>query len=84
MLDSLLTMDASTTTQADHPFSKEGFMPKNMGTTDRVITPLAATLLGLLIATGTISGTIGTMLGILAGVFVITRVASLYPLYRPS
>jgi len=58
-------------------------MQKNIGTTDRVIRLLAALLLGLLIITGTTSGTIGVILGIFAVVLLLTSAVSFCPLYLP-
>ncbi len=44
-------------------------MKKNMGTTDRVIRFIVAAVIGVLYYTGTISGTLGIVLLVLAGVF---------------
>lgn len=58
-------------------------MKKNMGTADRVIRFIVAAAIGVLYYTGTISGTLGTVLLILAGVFVLTSFISFCPLYAP-
>ncbi len=58
-------------------------MKKNMGTTDRVIRLIIAALIGVLYYTGTISGTLGIVLLVLAGVFVLTSFVSFCPLYLP-
>ena len=58
-------------------------MKKNMGTTDRVIRTVLAIVIGILLVTGTLSGTLGTILGILAIVFLATSLFSFCPLYLP-
>jgi len=58
-------------------------MKKNMGTTDRVIRFIVAAVIGVLYYTGTISGTLGIVLLVLAGVFVLTSFISFCPLYTP-
>ncbi|MEO2050743.1 YgaP family membrane protein [Flagellimonas beolgyonensis] len=58
-------------------------MKKNMGSADKIIRILIAVVIGVLFYTGTISGTLGTILLILAGVFVLTSLVSFCPLYAP-
>ena len=58
-------------------------MKKNMGTTDRVIRFIIAAVIGVLYYTGTISGTLGIVLLVLAGVFLLTSFISFCPLYAP-
>ncbi|MFZ9003156.1 MAG: YgaP family membrane protein [Robiginitalea sp.] len=58
-------------------------MKKNMGTADRVIRLIIAAVIGVLYYTGTISGTLGIVLLVLAGVFVLTSFISFCPLYIP-
>ena len=58
-------------------------MAKNMGSADRIIRVIIAALVGILYFTGTISGTLGIVLLVLAGVFVLTSVISFCPLYAP-
>lgn len=58
-------------------------MKKNMGTTDRVIRFIIAAIIGVLYYTGTISGTLGIVLLVLAAVFVLTSFVSFCPLYAP-
>lgn len=58
-------------------------MKKNMGTTDRIIRVIIAVVVGVLYLTGTISGTLGLILLILAGVFILTSFISSCPLYMP-
>ncbi len=56
-------------------------MKKNMGTADRVIRIIIAATVGVLFFTGVIPGTLGIVLLILAGVFVLTSLISFCPLY---
>jgi hypothetical protein len=56
-------------------------MKKNMGNVDRIIRVIMAGIVGILIFTGTISGTFAIITGILATVFVITSFISFCPLY---
>ena len=58
-------------------------MIKNMGSADRIIRVIIAAIVGILYFTGTISGTLGIVLLVLAGVFVLTSVISFCPLYAP-
>ena len=58
-------------------------MKKNMGTGDKAIRVLIAIVIAVLYFTGTISGTLGLVLLILAGVFVLTSLVSFCPLYAP-
>ncbi len=58
-------------------------MKKNMGTADKSIRVLIAVIIGVLYFTGTISGTLGIVLLVLAGVFVLTSLISFCPLYVP-
>lgn len=58
-------------------------MKKNMGIADRIIRVLIAAIIGVLYFTGTVSGTLGIVLLILAGVFVLTSLVSFCPLYAP-
>lgn len=58
-------------------------MKKNMGTADRIIRVIiAAAIAGLFIAK-IITGTLGIVLLVLAGVFVLTSLVSFCPLYAP-
>lgn len=58
-------------------------MKKNMGTADKAIRVLIAIVIAILYFTGTLSGTLGLVLLILAGVFVLTSLISFCPLYAP-
>lgn len=54
-----------------------------MGSTDRIVRFIIAAIFGVLYFTGTVSGTLGLVLLILAGVFVLTSFISFCPLYAP-
>ena len=54
-----------------------------MGTADRIIRVIIAAIVGVLYFTRTISGTLGIVLLVLAGVFVLTSLISFCPLYAP-
>lgn len=56
-------------------------MKKNMGNADRIIRTVIAVIIAALYFTGTITGTLGLVLLILAGVFVLTSLVSFCPLY---
>lgn len=56
-------------------------MKKNMGNTDRIIRLLLAAVVAVLYFTNIISGTLGIVLLVLAGVFVLTSLISFCPLY---
>ncbi|MBL7727825.1 MAG: DUF2892 domain-containing protein [Dinghuibacter sp.] len=56
-------------------------MKKNMGAADRIVRIIIAALIAVLYFTNTISGTLGIVLLVLAGVFVLTSLISSCPLY---
>lgn len=56
-------------------------MKKNMGSTDRIIRVLLAIVFIALYFTGTVTGTLGIVLMVLAVVFALTSVVSFCPLY---
>lgn len=58
-------------------------MTKNMGTLDRVLRTIVALVIGYLWWTGAIAGTLGTVLAVVAVVFLLTSLISFCPLYRP-
>ena len=58
-------------------------MKKNMGTTDRIVRTLIAVVIGVLLLNGTLSGVVGTILGLFAVVFLATSLFSFCPLYVP-
>lgn len=58
-------------------------MKKNMGSSDKIIRYILAVIFVVLYFTGTVTGTWGIVLLILAGVFVLTSLVSFCPLYAP-
>lgn len=56
-------------------------MKKNMGTTDRIIRILLAAVFAYLYFTGIVTGTVGLILIIMGGVFVLTSLVGVCPLY---
>ena len=58
-------------------------MKPNMGTFDRIMRLLAATLVIALYFLNVISGTVAIVLLVLAGIFILTSLISFCPLYLP-
>jgi hypothetical protein len=58
-------------------------MKKNMGNLDRILRVLVAAVIAVLFFTETVTGTLGIVLLVLAGVFVLTSLVSFCPLYWP-
>ncbi|TXF79005.1 DUF2892 domain-containing protein [Chryseobacterium sp.] len=56
-------------------------MKKNMGRTDQTVRILIAVIISVLFYNDVISGTLGIVLLVLAGVFLITGALSFCPLY---
>jgi len=56
-------------------------MKKNMGNTDKIIRLIIAAGIAILYFSGVITGTIGIVLLILAGIFVLTSLVGFCPLY---
>lgn len=56
-------------------------MKPNMGNTDRIIRVLIAAVFAYLYFSGTVTGTLGLVLLVLGGVFVLTSLVSFCPLY---
>jgi hypothetical protein len=56
-------------------------MKPNLGTTDKIIRIALAVLVAILYFTGVISGTLGIVLLVLAGVFVLTSLVSFCPIW---
>ncbi len=54
-----------------------------MGSADKIIRLIIAAIIVILFFTNVISGTLGIVLLILAGIFVLTSFMSLCPLYLP-
>lgn len=58
-------------------------MKKNMGNADRVIRLLLAIVMVVLYFTNIVTGTLGIVLMVLAGIFALTSFISFCPLYAP-
>ncbi len=58
-------------------------MKKNMGSADRIIRVLAAVVLIALYFGNVVTGTLGIVLLVVAGVFIVTSLVSFCPLYLP-
>ncbi len=58
-------------------------MKKNMGSADRLIRVIIAAVVAVLFFTNVLSGTLGVVLLVLAGVFLLTSLVSFCPLYAP-
>ena len=58
-------------------------MPKNMGSTDRIVRTVIALLFAALILTNVVSGALAIILGVLAALFLLTAVIGFCPLYLP-
>lgn len=58
-------------------------MKKNMGGADRVIRVIIAVIIAGLYFTGKITGTLGTVLLAVAGIFTLTALVGTCPLYLP-
>jgi len=56
-------------------------MKKNMGTTDKTIRTIVAIVLAILYYTGTITGTFGIIILIVAAILLITSLINFCPLY---
>ena len=58
-------------------------MKQNMGSLDRIIRVVLAIIFAVLYFSGTVTGTLGIILLILGGVFLVTSLISFCPLYVP-
>ena len=58
-------------------------MKKNMSSTDRIVRIILAVILAALYFTNVVSGTLGTVLLILAIILLLTSLISFCPLYFP-
>ena len=56
-------------------------MKTNMGTADKIIRLIIAAIIAILFFTNVITGTLGIILLVLAGVFVLTSLIGFCPLY---
>jgi hypothetical protein len=57
-------------------------MKKNLGPIDKVVRVTIAAIIAILYFTNVITGTLGIVLLILAGVFALTSLISFCPIYR--
>ena len=62
---------------------KSCIMKKNMGNADRAIRVIVAAIIATLYFMNVITGTLGTVLLVIAGVFLLTSLMSFCPLYMP-
>jgi ABC-type uncharacterized transport system fused permease/ATPase subunit len=58
-------------------------MKKNMGNADRIIRIIIAAIITTLYFTNILTGTLGIVLLVLSGVFLLTSFVSFCPLYAP-
>jgi hypothetical protein len=58
-------------------------MKKNMGGLDKTIRVIIAAIIAVLFLTNVITGILGVVLLVLAGIFVLTSFISFCPLYAP-
>ncbi|MEQ6120537.1 DUF2892 domain-containing protein [Reichenbachiella sp. MALMAid0571] len=58
-------------------------MKKNMGSADKIIRVIIAIVIAALYFANVITGTLGVVLLVLAGIFVLTSFISFCPLYVP-
>ena len=58
-------------------------MKKNVGNTDKVVRILLAAAIVILYFTNVITGTLGIILLIIAGILVLTSIFGICPLYMP-
>ena len=58
-------------------------MKKNIGTADRIIRVIIAAVIATLYFTNILTGTLGIVLLVLAGVFVLTSLFGFCPIYAP-
>ena len=57
-------------------------MKQNMGSIDRIVRIILAAVFGLLYFNGVVTGTLGIVLLVLGGVFVVTSLVGFCPLYK--
>lgn len=71
----------------DYPFNgltqERCALKKNMGSSDRILRIAAAVLVAVLYFAGVLSGTIAVLLGIVAGIFLLTSLVGWCPAYLP-
>lgn len=57
-------------------------MKKNMGNSDRIIRLLIAAVIAVLYFTNILTGTLGIVLLVIAGIFTLTSLVGFCPLYK--
>lgn len=57
-------------------------MKKNMGNADRIIRLLIAAVIAVLYFTNILTGTVGIVLLVIAGIFTLTSLVGFCPLYK--
>ncbi len=62
-------------------YSKNYIMKKNMGNLDRIIRLAVVAIVAILYFTQVIDGTTAIVLGVIAGIFLLTSLVSFCPLY---
>ena len=58
-------------------------MKRNMSNTDRIVRVVISALFAYLYFSGIVTGTLGIVLLVLAGIFTLTAVIAFCPLYAP-
>ena len=58
-------------------------MKKNMGSADRILRIIVAAVIAVLFFSNIITGTLGIVLLVVAGIFLLTGFISFCPLYAP-
>ncbi|PWN07857.1 YgaP family membrane protein [Rhodohalobacter mucosus] len=58
-------------------------MKKNMGNLDRTLRVMVAIVIAILYFTGTISGTLAIILGVVSVAFILTSMVGTCPVYLP-
>jgi uncharacterized membrane protein len=66
---------------ANFEIQKTNKMKTNMGNADKIIRLIIAAIVGFLFYNGTITGTLGIILLVAAGIFVLTSLIGFCPLY---
>jgi hypothetical protein len=56
---------------------------KNMGVIDRIVRVVIAAAIAVLIGLNVISGVLAIVLGIIGGIFILTSIVGICPLYMP-
>ena len=56
-------------------------MKKNMGSADKIIRIIVAIVAAVLFFTGTVAGTLGIVLMVVAGIFLLTSLTGFCPIY---